>query len=100
MFRNIVLPYDEEVNSLEQNSTRKVADAGYFKNIEVGAGSKTMKMDERGFWMGAEDFEDAPFRIDMEGNARLRASSLTEEMSFIWEDASGNESIFIGFTDA
>lgn len=73
MFRNIVLPYDEEVNSLEQNSTRKVADAGYFKNIEVGAGAKTFKMDERGQWMGAVDFDDAPFRIDMEGNFYLYA---------------------------
>jgi hypothetical protein len=74
MFRNIVLPRQESVNVLEQNATRKVADSGYFKNIEVGAGAKTFKMDERGQWMGASDFSDAPFRIDMQGNFYLYAS--------------------------
>jgi len=99
-FRNIVLPDGDSANVLEQDSSIPIPKGGLFNSIEVGAGSKTMKMDERGMWMGASDFDDAPFSIDMEGNVRLRASALTQSMSFIWEDANGNESIFIGFEDA
>jgi len=75
MFRNIVLPKAGLVNQIETESTRPVTESGYFKTFEVGAGNKTMKMDERGMWMGASDFEDAPFRIDMEGNFYLYSSS-------------------------
>jgi len=99
MFRNIVLPQYEEVNVLEQEAKRKVPDRGYFKTMEVGAGNRTMKMDERGFWMGSDDFDTAPLRIDMEGNMILTASAITENMSFRWYDRDGNLAIFIGFRD-
>lgn len=75
MFRNIVLPKYESVNVVEQQATRTVAGSGSFKTIEVGAGNKTFKMDERGQWMGALDFENAPFRVDMDGNFYLYSSS-------------------------
>lgn len=74
-FRNIVLPSGQSANVLERDSSMPVPNAGYFKSIEVGAGAKTFKMDERGQWMGALDFEDAPFRIDMNGNFYLYSSS-------------------------
>lgn len=75
MFRNIQLPRQEDINPVEQQSKRSIAQSATFKNIEVGAGSKTFKMDERGQWMGASDFEDAPFRIDMDGNFYLYSDS-------------------------
>ena len=70
-FRNIVLPSGESANVLEQDSSIPIPKGGLFNSIEVGAGSKTMKMDERGMWMGASDFDDAPFSIDMEGLFKL-----------------------------
>jgi hypothetical protein len=97
MFRNIVLPRQESVNILEQNATRKVADSGYFKNIEVGAGSKTFKMDERGIWMGSSDFDTAPFRVDMEGNIIVTATNITQDISFKYYDVNGNLAIKLGF---
>ena len=99
MFRNIVLPDYEKANALEDSSARQVADAGYFKNIEVGAGAKTFKMDERGIWMGSSDFDDAPFKVDMEGNIDIRATTLTEDVAFRFYDSDGNLSIFIGFEE-
>lgn len=43
--------------------------------LQVGAGAKVLRSDESGFWLGAEKWADAPFRIDMLGN--VYASSLT-----------------------
>lgn len=74
-FRNIVLPVDGTANPIESEATNQVPERGYFSTIEVGAGSKTFKMDERGMWMGSDDFGTAPFRIDMEGNFYLYSSS-------------------------
>ena len=74
-FRNIVLPSGESANVLEQDSSIPIPKGGLFNSIEVGAGSKTFKMDERGQWMGASDFENAPFRIDMNGNFYLYSSN-------------------------
>ena len=74
-FRNIVLPSGEGANPIEAEATNQIPERGYFSTIEVGAGSKTFKMDERGMWMGAMDFSQAPFRIDMEGNFYLYSSS-------------------------
>lgn len=74
-FRNIVLPQEGSANPTESEATNDIPERGYFSTIEVGAGSKTFKMDERGMWMGAMDFSQAPFRIDMEGNFYLYSSS-------------------------
>jgi len=92
---------DEEirVNRREREPVRNVPEKGVFKEIEAGAGSKTFKMDRRGIWLGAEDFEDAPFRVDMKGNIDIRASSLTEDVAFRFYDSEGNLSIFIGFEE-
>lgn len=43
----------------------------YLDNIlalQVGNGSKVLRSDESGLWLGASKFVDAPFSIDMEGN--------------------------------
>lgn len=70
-FRNIILPKDGHANPIENDSMNQIPRAGYFKSFEAGAGSKTMKMDERGMWMGSEDFETAPFSVDMNGNIKI-----------------------------
>lgn len=52
----------------EERSVASVATSNEkLSTIEVGRGSKTMKVDERGLWLGAEDYADAPFRVSMEG---------------------------------
>lgn len=43
--------------------------------VQVGEGSKVMRMDQTGMWLGAATFAQAPFSVDMEGN--LVASSAT-----------------------
>lgn len=97
MFRNIVPPQYNNINPLERNVGRNVPTSGRYKDIEVGAGSKTFKMDERGIWMGSEYFDDAPFRVDMKGNITIKATPLTEDVAFRFYDSEGNLAIFIGF---
>lgn len=98
-FRNIVIPDIKPVNEQELGSARQVPKQGLFQTIEVGAGGKTFKMDERGIWMGSNDWETAPFKVDMNGNIVIRASETTIDTSIKFIDADGNESIFIGFKD-
>lgn len=45
--------------------------------LEVGKGSKVFRTDLNGLWLGAESFADAPFAVDMEGNAYMASASLT-----------------------
>lgn len=45
--------------------------------LQVGHGSKVMRSDLQGIWLGAEKFEDAPFAVDMEGNMRAVKAFLT-----------------------
>ena len=44
------------------------------KEISVGDTNKVFRFDQQGLWLGAAQFEDAPFKVDMEGN--LTASSV------------------------
>lgn len=38
------------------------------QSLQVGFGSKVLRIDRDGLWLGAEDFASAPFSVDMEGN--------------------------------
>ncbi len=96
-FRNIVLPEDGTANPIESEATNQVPERGYFSTIEVGAGSKTFKMDERGIWLGSSDFGNAPFRVDMNGNIEVTASNVTQDVSFKYYDEDGKLSIRLGF---
>ena len=37
-------------------------------SMQVGSGSNVFRSDQSGLWLGANKFEDAPFKIDMQGN--------------------------------
>ena len=45
------------------------------KTLQIGTGAQAWHADQQGQWMGAEEFADAPFSVDMDGN--LIASSAT-----------------------
>lgn len=47
---------------------------GSFKR---GYGNAVFGSDVRGIWLGAADWPDAPFRVDMEGNATLNSAIIT-----------------------
>lgn len=41
-------------------------------NIKIGSGTKAFKGDESGIWLGANKFEDALFRVGIDGVVRLK----------------------------
>lgn len=55
----------------------KIAGMDYLDRVnamQVGQGSKVLRVDESGIWLGAKKFANAPFSVDMLGN--VIASSL------------------------
>lgn len=44
------------------------------KELQIGQGSSVLRADQQGLWLGAARFQDAPFRVDMQGN--ITATSL------------------------
>lgn len=55
-----------------------------FTEIVIGAGTSCFKVTEQGQWMGAEKFENAPFKVDMEGNLTARNVSLIDSDLIIY----------------
>lgn len=52
----------------------------YLDNVsamQVGNGSKVMRVDQSGVWLGAEVFDDAPFSVDMLGNVIATSASFS-----------------------
>jgi len=93
------LSEEVKVNKTEAKARRLIPEKGNFKEIEVGAGNLTFKMDKRGIWLGDQVMENAPFSVDMNGNISIRASSLTQDAAIRFYDADGNLAIFIGYED-
>lgn len=46
------------------------------QELQVGIGSKVMRVDQQGLWLGAETFAAAPFSVDMNGNVVATSLSL------------------------
>lgn len=47
------------------------------KSLQVGVGSKVLRADKSGLWLGAATFADAPFSVDMDGNVTATSITLT-----------------------
>jgi hypothetical protein len=40
---------------------------GIYRNLIVGVGNHVFKVTEQGMWLGAEEFQNAPFKVTMDG---------------------------------
>jgi hypothetical protein len=47
------------------------------RTLQVGFGSKVLRADQRGIWLGGEDPTTAPFSVDMDGNMIANSVTLT-----------------------
>lgn len=63
--------------------------------LEVGSGQKSFKLNREGLWMGADKFEDAPFKVDMDGNVTL-SPSLGNTIRILIKDSTGTNRVLIG----
>lgn len=48
--------------------------SAFSSSFKRGSGDKVFGVDDRGLWLGAADWDDAPFRVDMEGNMYFSAA--------------------------
>lgn len=71
---SVEIPYIED-NDVD-TSKSKTENMDIVKTLKTGAGDQSIRTDvNQGFWIGSEQFDTAPFRIDMKGNTV--ANSLT-----------------------
>lgn len=47
------------------------------QRLQVGSAQNTFKVDRQGLWLGSDRYEDAPFKVDMNGNIFLSVSPTT-----------------------
>lgn len=62
--QELMLPFVQESMGMQMGGLSL-----YSKAFKRGYGDKVFGSDQNGIWLGKADFEDAPFRVDMEGNA-------------------------------
>jgi len=73
------------------------SEEGDFQTIKIGAGDKSIKMDNQGLWLGTDSYTDAPFKVDMEGNITITATEDASDTAIRFYDTAGNLAILIGF---
>ena len=74
--------YDiDELKQRVDNQQMAIDSLRNLKEMSVGEGSKVMRLDSSGIWLGAEKFADAPFSVDMEGNVIASTLSLSQYLS-------------------
>jgi hypothetical protein len=57
--------------------------------MQIGQGSKVLRADQTGLWLGASRFDDAPFRVDMLGALFAKSATFTDGADATIVDASG-----------
>lgn len=63
----IINPYDDvEYIDLEPEDSGE--DLTRVRSLQVGFGSRVLRIDRQGLWLGSENFATAPFSVDMDGN--------------------------------
>lgn len=76
----IINPYLNIPYATDPVKTNTRYGSDFFRDInelQVGFGSSVFRVDEQGLWLGAERFNDAPFRVDMQGNIYAASLDLT-----------------------
>jgi hypothetical protein len=53
------------------------------KSFKAGRGSTSMGMDEQGFWVGADKFATAPFRVTMAGAVYIGGGSGFGDLAWV-----------------
>ena len=60
---------------------------GVFNSLQVGVGNYVLHISEDGLWLGAENFEDAPFSVSMDGTTTIGGGGSIEGALYIGEAA-------------
>jgi len=72
--KNIEISAEKTGTGMDQRGFSEMAQT---KLIQVGSGTDQFKVDITGLFLGAEQFDNAPFRVDMKGNLTATSATLT-----------------------
>jgi hypothetical protein len=67
-------------------------------SVYIGSNNDVFKADKDGISLGNKVFEDAPFRVDMNGNATMTSASITTRSATISPDEDGPDVLLVNNT--
>lgn len=82
----------------EYNPTQSLYGKSLLDNVssvKIGTGSTSFKADPSGIWLGANTFADAPFRVSMEGEVRIKddlSTTVIDSTGIVTDAVIGNNS--------
>lgn len=79
MFPTVDLPMGQRIGGLSM----------FGDSFKRGTGNKVFGASNDGIWLGAADFADAPFQVDMEGNATMESATFKDENDTTFIDSKG-----------
>lgn len=69
----------------------------FSSEFKRGSGNRVFGSSEKGIWLGAANFEDAPFRVSMDGSIYLRIESGALTISAIGMTQYDENGVPVGF---
>jgi hypothetical protein len=69
-------PFVDVSNQIFQVETPLGQGNTNFNSVGIGTGSKVFRADSSGIWLGASEYANAPFRVDMNGNVTMTSASI------------------------
>jgi len=83
----------EMIKTDTSNLAENIGGLKFFSNgFKRGYGNKVFGSGEQGIWLGAADFEDAPFSVDMQGQSLMKNATFKDENDTTFIDAKGLKS--------
>lgn len=73
------IPIGQRIGGLAMNSNSFIR----------GTGDQVFGSSQKGIWLGKANFEDAPFSVDMNGNANLQSATFKDSNGIVIIDGSG-----------
>lgn len=90
MSDDIINPFtDIPTASLEKNVQWGTDTIDNLTSLSLGGGTKTFRADLTGIWLGAEKFVNAPFSVDIEGNAAMKSATFKNDDNTTFIDGDG-----------
>jgi hypothetical protein len=59
------------------DEAKPVSELGQFKELSSGAGSSVIKQNQEGFFIGADNYTDAPFKVDYDGDLTITGGAIS-----------------------
>lgn len=89
---------DKKIEAVREQKKQGRFSLRNLKELFVGGGNTFFGVNWKGLWLGAKNFEDAPFRVDMEGNVVGVSLEGTEFSGLTINSSTINSTVISGST--